>query len=81
MIKTYLVPVTDALVEVLKDEPGHQFLKVSTCLSGLTNGEVFTKIYKGFKIYDESDTHVSVCMESGNIVDFPRNWWNAKWGE
>lgn len=96
MIKTYLVPTTEEMVEAMEKGEAPSFLHCATCLDGLTNGEVIMKMFPEAKInfveewdsYDNGDichpyveTFVNVDFGYGEVLGFSLEWWNRKWGE
>lgn len=81
MIKTYLVPTTEEVVELMKKGEVPSFLHCATCLDGLTNGEVMMKMFPKLRVTIMKDC-VQVMGENYEFnITFSLDWWNAKWGE
>jgi len=84
MIKTYLVPTTEELIDAMKEGEAPSFLHVATCLTDLTNGEVLMKIY-GLSEEDVDFGTMNVYVYKKGIknpiMTINLDWWNQKWGE
>lgn len=81
MIKTYLVPTTEEMIKIMENGEAPSFLHCATCLDGLTNGEVFTSTYPNIEVLGDSESKVGVNLGNGVFINFPRTWWNRKWGK
>lgn len=89
MTKTYLVPVTDELIKAMEKGEAPSFLHCATCLDGLTNGEVFKKVFQKAEVDETNRGYAILKLKSTHngepyIADRVSVWnsvWNRKWGE